>query len=112
MHATDYLAKNKTLTGVPVLALYGAERYLKLEVLKLIPGLAEDGDAEEEVALTRVAGKDADLRNVTDELLTISMFGDQRVVMIDEADDFVSQNRPGLEKYMACLLYTSPSPRD
>lgn len=99
MHATDYLAKNKTLTDTPILVLFGAERYLKLEILKLIPGLSED--TEEDVALTRMAGKDADLRSVTDELLTLSMFGDQRVVMIEDADDFVSQNRPGLEKYVA-----------
>lgn len=98
VHATDFLAQNKTFPSVPVLVLYGAERYLKLEVLKLVPGC---GDDEEDVALTRIAGKDADLRTISDELLTISMFGDQRIVIIDDADEFVSKNRGGLEKYVA-----------
>ncbi len=33
------------------------------------------------------------------ELKTVSMFGDQRIVLIEDADDFVSANRPALEKY-------------
>lgn len=98
MHATEFLTKNKSLPPVPVLVLYGSERYLKLEMLKLIPACGGDDD---DVAFTRVAGKDADLRSVCDELLTVSMFGDQRIVLIDDADDFVSNNRAGLEKYVA-----------
>jgi len=100
MHATDFLAKHKTLPDKPVVVLYGSERFLKLQVLNIVPGCGDDDD-EEDVALTRVAGKDADLRSVCDELLTVSMFGDKRVVLIEEADDFVSKNRPGLEKYVA-----------
>lgn len=104
MHATEFLSKNTTLPDVPVLVLYGSERYLKLEALKLIPGLA---DETEDVALTRTAGKDADLKSICDELLTVSMFGDRRIVIIDDADDFVSQNRSGLEKYVAHPSKTS-----
>ncbi|MEZ6132052.1 MAG: DNA polymerase III subunit delta [Planctomycetaceae bacterium] len=100
MHATDFLAKNMTLDGVPVLALYGTERYLKLEILKRIPGCGDDDD-HADVELTRTSGKDTDLRSVCDELLTVSMFGDRRIVMIEEADDFVTAHRVGLEKYAA-----------
>ena len=104
MHATEFLSKNTTLPNIPVLVLYGSERYLKLEMLKLIPGLA---DETEDVALTRASGKDADLKSVCDELLTVSMFGDKRIVVIDDADDFVSQNRAVLEKYVAYPSKTS-----
>jgi DNA polymerase-3 subunit delta len=104
MHATEFLSKNTTLPDIPVLVLYGSERYLKLETLKLIPGLA---DETEDVALTRTSGKDADLKSVCDELLTVSMFGDKRIVVIDDADDFVSQNRAVLEKYVAHPSKTS-----
>lgn len=104
MHATEFLAKHNALPDVPVLVLFGAERYLKLEVLKLVSaGKADDDD----VALTRLEGKQADLRSVCDELLTVSMFGDQRIVLIDEADEFVSKNRAGLEKYVASPSRTS-----
>lgn len=99
MNATDFLAKNKVLTDVPIVALFGGERYLKLEVLKHIPGCGDDDDAD--VAFTRIAGKDAELRSVMDELLTVSMFGDQRIVMIEDADDFVTAHRAALEKYAA-----------
>ncbi len=105
IHATDFLAEDKPLPDVPVLVVYGAERYLKLEVLKHIPGCGDDTD--DDVALTRLAGKDAELLSVCDELLTVSMFGDRRVVLIDDADEFVSKNRPGLEKYVAQPAKTS-----
>ncbi len=104
MHATDYLAKHKTLSDTPILVLFGGERFLKLEILKLIPGCGDhgaDGSNEDDVTFTRTAGKDAELRSVSDELQTLSMFGDKRIVMIEDADDFVSANRPGLEKYAA-----------
>lgn len=104
MHATEFLAKNSKLPEVPVLVLYGTERFLKMEILSLIPGAAEDDDSAE---VTRVNGKDAELRTVCDELLTVSMFGDQRIVMIDEADEFVTKNRPGLEKYVEKPARTS-----
>jgi len=98
MHATEFLTKHTALPEVPVLVLYGGERFLKLEILKLVPGCADPDD--DTVEITRVVGKDADLRTVCDELLTVSMFGDHRIVMIDEADDFITKNRAGLEKYV------------
>ena len=104
MHATEFLSKNTVIPDIPVLVLYGGERYLKLEALKLIPGLEDDA---EDVALTRTTGKDADLKSVCDDLLTVSMFGDKRIVIIDDADDFVSQNRASLEKYVANPSKTS-----
>lgn len=105
MHATEFLSKNKTLPNVPVLVLYGSERFLKLEVLKLVPGCGdEDSD---DVTLTRVAGKDAELRSVCDELLTVSMFGDQRIVIIEDADEFITKNRAGMEKYVGKPAPTS-----
>lgn len=97
MHATDFLNSPPDLSAVPMIALFGTERFLKVQVLNSIPGFSESED--EDVSLTRVAGKDTDLRAIADELLTISMFGGRRVVVIDTADEFVSQNRNGLEVY-------------
>jgi DNA polymerase-3 subunit delta len=36
---------------------------------------------------------------VRDELATVSMFGDRRVVMVEDADDWVSEHRASLETY-------------
>jgi DNA polymerase III subunit delta len=99
MHATEILSAKETFSSVPVIVLYGTERYLKLEVLKKIPGC--HGEQESDASLTRVAGKDADFRNLMTELMTVSMFGDQRIVLVEDADEFVTAHRPALEKYVA-----------
>ena len=104
MHATQFLASDTEPPVVPVLVLFGSERSLKIDVLHRIPGChssEDDPDAEDDVCFSRVAGDDAQLTDVTDELLTISMFGDRRIVMVEDADGFVKDNRPGLEKYAA-----------
>jgi len=40
------------------------------------------------------------LRDVLDALATVSLFGDVRLVIVEEADSFVSQHRGELEKYV------------
>ena len=100
MHATEYLATEERPSDVPIIVLFGTERSLKVDVLHHIPGCAAESD-DEDISLTRVSGDDTELVRVTDELLTVSMFGDRRIVLIDSADDFVKDNRPGLEKYVA-----------
>jgi DNA polymerase-3 subunit delta len=97
MHATDFLsAKSPTLPSA-VLVMYGPERYFRQEILHRIPGASGD-DAE--LSLTRLAGDKAEIRDVMAELKTVSMFGDQRIVLIEDADEFVSKHRAVLEKYV------------
>lgn len=98
MHATEYLLSKDAVQPVAVVVLYGQERYLKLEVLKRIPGCSGD---ESELSLTKLVGADTSMRDVLSELSARSMFADQRVVLVEDADDFVSDNRPALEKYVA-----------
>jgi DNA polymerase-3 subunit delta len=97
MHATEFLAAAEPDVSVRVIVMYGSERFLKQECLKQIPGC--EGD-DEDFALVRIAGAAADWRDVSTELSTLSMFGDQRVVLIEDADEFVSENRQSLEKYV------------
>ncbi len=95
MHATEFLQKPpETLPGVIVLV--GDERTLKLSVEQAIVAATLDGEDE---TPTKFAGRDTDLKSVRDELLTISMWGDLRVVIVEDASDFVSANRAGLETY-------------
>ena len=49
----------------------------------------------------RFPGENLELKSVLDELRTISMWGDSRTVIVEEADDFVSRFRSGLENYVA-----------
>ncbi len=104
MLAAEFLADKAPFKPVPVLALYGPERWFRPEVLKRIPGLTGE---EAESSLTRLQGATADFRNVLSELKTVSMFGDSRVVMIEDADPFISANRSALEKYVQSPSRTS-----
>ncbi|MCA9246371.1 MAG: DNA polymerase III subunit delta [Planctomycetales bacterium] len=82
-----------------VCVVFGDEAFLKREILRELRRqvLGEDG----EFSLTVTTGKEAEPRDVWDQLATVSMFGGgRRMVVIEEADDFVSRRRPVLEEYV------------
>lgn len=96
MHATDVLRKTPAIPGFVVMS--GGQHHLKSSILGWLRKEVLD---EDDSGLTRFVGKDTDLQTVWDELRTVSMWGDRRLVVVDEADEFVSQHRAGLEKYAA-----------
>lgn len=98
MHATEYLSKSTAKTG-PVVVLYGAERYLKLKSLAQL-SRSILGEEHEGLGLTRFSGDETDLTTVMNELRTISMFGSRRLVLVEDAEDFVKEHRAALEKYL------------
>jgi DNA polymerase III subunit delta len=101
MHATAFLKNPKKHAGdSPVVVLVGKVRYLKQAALRALTQIVL-GDDDDDMAVTRFAGKDAELKSVCDELLTVSMWGDRRMVLVEDAGDFVTKNRAGLEKYVA-----------
>jgi DNA polymerase III subunit delta len=102
MHATEFLRAPAPATLPPVIVLFGDEPYLQQEVLhRLCAALA--GDSGEEASLTLYSGTDEslELKTVLDELRTVSMWGGSRVVIVEDADDFVTRFRGQLEKYVA-----------
>ena len=100
MHAIELLESESEPPVVSVLVLFGSERTLKVDVLHRIQGCHSSEEAAEDISVSRVVGDAAQLTDVTDELRTLSMFGDRRVVIVEDADGFIKNNRPGLEKYM------------
>lgn len=99
MQATVFLkAPEKQPTG-PAVVLYGGERFLKQECLKVVTRLVLGGDGDE-LALTKLPGASVDLKTVVDTLLTVSMWSPRQLVLVEDADDFVSTYRDGLEKYL------------
>ena len=96
--AVEFLSSKETAIAHGVLVMYGPERFFRAEILHCLPGVSGE-DAES--SITRINGEHAEIREVLTELRTVSMFGDQRIVFIEDADDFVSANRPQLEKYAA-----------
>jgi DNA polymerase III subunit delta len=98
MQATQFL-KNPAQTPIEsVVVLFGSERFLRQSCLSAVVRQVLGGEEGDDIGLTRFEGKDPDLKSVLDELLTISMWGDKRLVLVDDADDFVTKHRVGLEK--------------
>jgi DNA polymerase-3 subunit delta len=98
--ALDFLSHMDRHTPAAVCAVFGDEAYLRREVLVALRRLVL-GDAEGEFSLSTFAGPDAQLRDVLDALATASLFsGGRRLVIVEDADSFVTLFRSQLEKYV------------
>lgn len=99
MHAIDFLdAPHSHKTG-PVVVVFGKERFLKIEAIKHVSDLVL-GPESDDLSLTRLPGVETDLKTVVDSLLTVSMWNPKQIVLVEDADDFVSAFRQGLEAYL------------
>lgn len=99
--ALDYLAHPKKHPPAGVCALFGDEPFLKRQVLAQLKQTVLSGD-DAEFSASTFDGRQLELREVTDALSTRALFGGgQHLVVVEDADDFVSANRPALEKYAA-----------
>jgi DNA polymerase III delta subunit len=80
----------------PVYALVGPDSFLQLQALSSLlaqsPGSAQRLDID---------GERAELADVLDELRSFSMFGDGKIVVVANADAFVTNYREPLEQYVA-----------
>src|SRR5579859_1055651 len=98
MQAIDFLEDPQKFQTGPAAVVFGKERFLKLEAIRAVANLVL-GPGSDELGLTRLSGPDVDLKTVVDSLLTVSMWNPKQVVLVEEADDFVSHFRQGLEAY-------------
>lgn len=99
--ALDLLAEKTPAAPPGFCVVFGDEPFLKRLVLTELRHRvlgAEESDGE--FALTTFEGDTAEAREVFDCLSTMSLFGGgQRLVIVEDADEFVSKNRPRLEEY-------------
>jgi DNA polymerase-3 subunit delta len=79
-------------------AIIGQVRLLRSEALARL--LESFGEGVDPLGPTQVDGPTAVLAEVLDEVRTVSLLG-HRVVIVDDADSFISDNRAKLEKYCA-----------
>ncbi|MFA5863481.1 MAG: DNA polymerase III subunit delta [Phycisphaerae bacterium] len=89
--------------AIPIFVIAGQDIYLRTQALTQLRRqlLGEDQGLGE----VRVEGKNAELAAVLDELRTLPFLAERRVVIIDDADKFISENRESLEDYLK-----TPSP--
>lgn len=84
------------MAAKPVYALVGSDPFLQLqrlgELLKLFP---------KDVQRIDLDGEKASLAQVLDEVRSFAMFGGAKLVVVRDADDFVSRFRQQLEEYVA-----------
>jgi len=101
LHAIDYLADSDRHPPCPVCVVFGNEPFLKRHALARLRRDVLPGD-DAEFSLATFDGPKTELGNVLDELATVAMFGGgRRLVVVDDADDFVTRYRPELEDYVA-----------
>lgn len=97
--AIDYLIAPDDYPPRPLCAVFGNDDFLKRQVLDRLRRtvLGTEGD----FSLRSFEGPSAELRDVLVELGTVAMFGDRRLVVIEQADQFVTRYRRELEDYAA-----------
>ena len=100
MHATAFLKSPDQVEVQPVTVIYGPQRYLQCASMAAIAQRVLGGAEDAEFGPVRFDGKAVDPKTVFDELRTVSMWGDKRIVIVDDADEFVTRNRAGLEAYV------------
>ena len=88
----------------PIVVIYGPDVFLRAVALEdvLQSVLGKDRD---QMTLAEFSGPDATIATVLDECRTPSLLAPVRLVLVRDADDFVSANRDVIEKYLS-----APSP--
>ncbi len=100
MDALAFLDKIDKAARLPIYVLAGDEDFLKRACRDaIVANVAGDGDPE--FAISNYTGDKLDLSTVRNELETLPMFAPCRVVIVDQADPFVTANRDSLERYFA-----------
>lgn len=101
VHALEYLAETDDTKTPAVVSIFGDEPFLKGLVIEQLRQRVLAGD-DGEFSLTRFDGRSAEWRSVSDELATVGLFGGgRRLIVVDDADDFVADHRSQLEDYTA-----------
>ncbi|MBI2804237.1 MAG: DNA polymerase III subunit delta [Planctomycetes bacterium] len=101
MEALPFLANAKAKLG-PLYIVHGDEPFLKRQVIRMLRKRALGEEAEEQ-SVSTYAGDKAEFAEVFDDLDTVPFFDPMRVVLVENADPFVSKYRPELEKRLAHL---------
>jgi DNA polymerase-3 subunit delta len=84
----------------PVYALPGDEAFLKRQIVAVLRD-AVLGKGDESFGLVSYTGEKATMGAIREELETAPFFGPRRLVVVEEADEFVTKYRAALEDYVA-----------
>lgn len=99
IHATEISRHLPQAEKASLLVLFGSESHLKSTVISAFCETLLGQSVADAMGLVRFAGKDVDFRTVRDEVQTVSMFSSSKLVVVEQADEFVSAWRPQLEAF-------------
>ncbi len=97
--ALQLLGKPQTGPLPPVCVAFGEEPFLRQQVVRALRQAVLGAD-ERSVALRTLAADQATWSDVAEALDTPCLFAPCQVVVLEEADAFVSQHRAALERYV------------
>src|ERR1700722_15562290 len=103
MNALDWLREPGEQPIRAVYAVHGDDSYLIRESIGAV-GRVVLPDGDRETGTSRFSGPATTLATVLDEVCTLPFFSRRRLVIVEEADTFVTKYRKDLEAYV-----TSPS---
>jgi len=99
MRALEWLRDPSGPPPKAIYAVYGDDLYLRRESANAI-GRAILGAEADEMAVRRFEGNSASLADVLDELRMLPFFAKRRVVIVEDADPFVTKSRKELEDHV------------
>jgi DNA polymerase-3 subunit delta len=103
MKGMDCLAFLKSSGAIgPLYVLHGDELFLKRQALQTLRTRVVGPDADDQSLATH-AGDKAVFADVFDELQTVPLFAPRRLVVVEDADPFVTRYRAQLEKHVGKL---------
>src|SRR5438876_664990 len=100
MDSLTFIERAPRLKPLPVYVLHGDEEFLKRQALQALRQVVL-GSAEESFGASSHPGDKASFAAVRDELLTLPFLAARRLVVVEDADPFVTKYRSLLEKYAA-----------
>lgn len=104
MEALPFLASAKAKLG-PLYVVHGDEAFLKRQVIRALRQRAL-GDDDSDQAVSVHAGDKAVFAEVFDDVDTVPFFYPRRVVVVENADPFITKYRGELEKKLTHLPAT------
>jgi DNA polymerase III subunit delta len=97
MDSLTFLERSGKLRLLPMYVLFGDEPFLKRQVMRVLRQRVLGPEADD-AGLSVHAGEKAIFSAVYDELQTVPFFSPRRLVVVENADPFVTQFRGTLEK--------------
>ena len=99
MDALAFLKTSDKSKRQPIVVLAGDEEFLKRAVRAAIIR-RQLGDGDPDFAVDVVPGDKTDFSTIRNDLDTVPFLATTRIVIVEQADTFVTANRPALEQYV------------